>query len=580
MPDTILLQNITFSYAGTDAPALCSVTLAVPEGQICGVVGRAGAGKSTLCALCAGFIPNFYRGTLRGQAQVDGQDVARRPIAELVRHVGLVSSNPFSQISGARFTVYEEIGFGLENLGLPREEIIERITWVMNVLQLAHLRDASPYALSGGQQQRLVLAATLAMRPPVLVLDEPTAQLDPPATADLAGILRDLQRQGITVLFAEHRLEWVAELADRVVVLADGQIIADGSPTRIFTDEMLLERGVGWPRPALIADWARRQGYWPGAVALAVTRDHLIAGLREATSDGQTDARLRVPERAMASGLASRNDTNDKRGEAAPIVEVEAVHFSYPTGVAALRGVSLAIHPGERIALLGRNGAGKSTLVRHLNGLLRPSAGCVHVAGTATTRTTVANCARSVSIVFQDIRNQFFARTVRDELRFGPRNLGYRPAEVEVLVERALEALDLTDVATEHPYDLPLARRRLVAIAAALAMNSPLLVLDEPTAGLDSAGVDMLAVLVREIATQGRGVLVVSHDLDFCFDALDRVVLLREGQVTLDSAWSEIDATARDTLAGEVGLPLGLEVAQVLQAKRVNYEGENTCDNC
>src|SRR6266508_4470175 len=194
----ISLHDITFTYAIGTSPALRDLTLTVPAGQICGVVGRAGAGKSTLCALCAGFIPNFHQGTFSGSAQIDGQDVIEHTVADLVRHVGLVGSNAFSQISGARFTVYEEIGFALENLGLPRDEIAERIEWAIDAMQLGELRDRSPYALSGGQQQRLVLAATLAMRPPVLVLDEPTAQLDPPTTAHLADLLRGLSRQGTT----------------------------------------------------------------------------------------------------------------------------------------------------------------------------------------------------------------------------------------------------------------------------------------------------------------------------------------------------------------------------------------------
>ena len=292
MPSIISLRDITFTYAIGGAPALRDVTLEVPDDQICAVVGRAGAGKSTLCALCAGFIPNFYQGRLAGAAEVDGQNVLEQPVAELVRHVGLVGSNPFSQISGARFTVYEEIGFALENLGLPRAEIVERIEWAIAAMRLDELRDRSPYALSGGQQQRLVLAATLAMRPPVLVLDEPTAQLDPPSIAHLAELLRDLARQGTTILFAEHRLEWAAELAERVVVLDAGQVIADGPTAEVLADPILVERGIGWPRPATFAVRAQAQGRWPSGRRLPVTLEGLVEGL----SDGRrtTDDRPRT----------------------------------------------------------------------------------------------------------------------------------------------------------------------------------------------------------------------------------------------------------------------------------------------
>jgi energy-coupling factor transport system ATP-binding protein len=554
----IKIDNVTFTYAAGHHPALNGLSLDVPPGQICGVVGRAGAGKSTLCYLCTGFLPQFYHGQIAGSAHCDGQDAIQQQVADLVRHVGLVGSNPFSQISGARFTVYEEIGFGLENLGLPRAEISARIEWALDALKLTELRDRSPYALSGGQQQRMVLAATLAMRPPVLVLDEPTAQLDPFATEELAEILRTLAAQGITILFAEHRLEWTAALAERIIVLDAGQIIADGAPESTLTSQILRDRGIGWPRPASLAEQARCRGYWPVARPLPVTLAGLMAGLGATSDDGRPPLPNQVRQDTLPAALHTDAPIQNH------IIALEEVRFAYPSGVAALRGVSLEIGAGERIALLGRNGAGKSTLVRHLNGLLTPQSGRVIVANTDAARTTVARCARHVGIVFQDIRNQLFARSVRDELRFGPRNLGYSAAQIEELVDQALRALDLRDVAAEHPYDLPPTRRRLVAIAAVLAMNSTLLVLDEPTAGLDNASIARLVALAHDLAAQGKSVLVVSHDLDFCLEALDRVVLLREGGITLDSRWSELDGAALDILAVDVGLPSSLQVIRDL----------------
>ena len=569
MTPIIDLHNITFTYAIGTSPALRDLTLAVPAGQICGVVGRAGAGKSTLCALCAGFIPNFYQGQFSGQAQIDGQDVVEKPVAELVSHIALVGSNAFSQISGARFSVYEEIGFGLENVGVPRAEIAERIEWALKAMQLEDLRDRSPYALSGGQQQRLVLAATLAMRPPVLVLDEPTAQLDPPTIAYLADLLRDLARQGTTILFAEHRLEWTAELAERVLVLDVGALVDDGPPETVLAHQALLDREIGWPRPALIAARARTQGLWPAAQPLPVTLDALVAGLREGeptTDDNASYLRLETSDNFQASSIKHQASNHTVVHRPSSIVEMNDVRFSYPSGVEALRGVSLTIGAGERIALLGRNGAGKSTLLRHTNGLLQPSAGQVLVKGVDTRKTTVARCARHVGIVFQDIRNQLFARTVRDELRFGPRNLGYPATEVDALVEQALAALGLAQFADTHPYDLPPALRRLVAVGAVLAMNSDVLVLDEPTAGLDNPSIARLKTLAHDLVARGKSIIVVSHDLDFCFEALDRVILVQNGQMTLDSSWSRLDAPARATLEADVGLPLALQAARTLAA--------------
>jgi energy-coupling factor transport system ATP-binding protein len=560
MTPIIDLHNVSFTYSIGTKPALNDIMLEIPAGQICGVVGRAGAGKSTLCALCAGFIPNFYPGAFSGSAHIDGQDVIKHAVADLVRHVGLVGSNAFSQITGARFTVYEEIGFALENLGFPRDEIIERIEWAIDAMQLGELRDRSPFALSGGQQQRLVLAATLAMRPPVLVLDEPTAQLDQPTIENLTELLRGLSRQGTTILFAEHRLEWAAEIAERVIALDEGRVIANGSPAEVLTNPLMRDHGIGWPRPTQLADRARAQGLWPAERPLPITLAGLVAGLRDKPAvRGPLSVAGDQEQRTIDHGLQSTDHQP-------PIITIDNIHFSYPSGVEALRGVSLNIGGGERIALLGRNGAGKSTLLRHLNGLLLPSAGRVTVAQTDTRQTSVARCARHVGIVFQDIRNQLFARTVRDELRFGPRNLGYSASQVDAMVARAMDALGLTDVADVHPYDLPPALRRMVAIGAVLAMQSDILILDEPTAGLDNPSIARLANLATTLASQGKTIVVVSHDLDFCFEALDRVILLNEGQLTLDTSWSAMDSDARRTLADTVGLPLALAAAETLGA--------------
>jgi len=555
MTPMISLHDVSFAYADAKSAALRGITLEVPAGQILGVIGRSGAGKSTLCALCAGFVPNFYSGRIRGRALVDGQDVVQQPVASLVRHVSLVSSNPFSQISGARTTVYEEIGFGLENLGLPRPEMIERIEWALDAMRIAQLRDRSPYALSGGQQQRMVIAAALAMRPPVLVLDEPTAQLDPPTTEELADLLRTLSRGGTTIVIAEHNLEWIAELADRVVVLDAGQIIADGTPAQTMADPLLLERGVGWPRPALFARRAQERGAWPPGRPLPVTFAELVEGLRGSATAEHAPITLRPDDPPPGDGRAASDP---------PLVELDNVRFTYPSGVEALKGVSFTLRPGERVALLGRNGAGKSTLLRHLNGLLRPSSGRATVAGEDTRATTVARCSRHVGLVFQDVRNQLFAGSVRDELRFGPRNLGYSAQQIEALVDGALQALDLSAVADEHPYDLPAAQRRLVAVASVLAMDTAVLVLDEPTAGVDAAGVARLAALARTLPERGKSVVVVSHDLDFCFENLDRIVLMVDGQIVLDTQRAALTDEQMTLLEQTVGLPIDLRVAREL----------------
>jgi energy-coupling factor transporter ATP-binding protein EcfA2 len=245
----IEIENLTYRYPLTDAPALQDVTLRVPRGQFCALVGPNGAGKSTLCYALSGYVPHFYRGALEGTIRVAGVDVPHTDLPYLVDKVGLVFQNPFNQISGARFTVWEEVAFGLENLGLPRDRILERVDEALALTGLTSVAGRSPYALSGGQQQRLALAAILAMQPQVLVLDEPTAQLDPMGTKEVFATLQRLAaNDDMTIVLVSHKLEWVATFAERVIVLAGGWLVGDGEPLDVLTDPALIEAGIGQTR--------------------------------------------------------------------------------------------------------------------------------------------------------------------------------------------------------------------------------------------------------------------------------------------------------------------------------------------
>jgi energy-coupling factor transporter ATP-binding protein EcfA2 len=242
----IRVNKFTYWYPGESEPALSRIDLTIPTGEFLGVVGANGAGKSTLCYALSGFVPHFFRGDQEGEVNLDGRSIAEASLGDLAGQVGLVFQNPFNQISGARFTVREEIAFGLENLGLPRAEMEARIQEAMDLVNIAELAERSPFSLSGGQQQRVAIASILAMQPAVLVLDEPTSQLDPGGTQDVFAALRSLVRQRrITVVLAEHKLELLAEFCDRVVALGDGAIRAVGEPGEVLAAERMLRLGVG-----------------------------------------------------------------------------------------------------------------------------------------------------------------------------------------------------------------------------------------------------------------------------------------------------------------------------------------------
>jgi energy-coupling factor transporter ATP-binding protein EcfA2 len=279
----IQLQQVTYTYPATAHPALRGVTLEIPAGQFCAVVGANGAGKSTLAYTIAGFIPHFYKGKLSGSVLVEGRDTSQAPLNELVQQAGLIFQNPFNQISGTKFTVREEIAFGLENLGLPRQEMEARIQAALSLVDIEELAERYPLALSGGQMQRVAIASVLAMRPQVLVLDEPTSQLDPIGSREVFAAVRALLAQGgLTVVMIEHKLEWVAVFADRVIALVEGSVAADGDPREVLTDEDLVGKTVGQTRYTRVARNAIGYGGLLPGSPLPVTLEQAAQGFQAA----------------------------------------------------------------------------------------------------------------------------------------------------------------------------------------------------------------------------------------------------------------------------------------------------------
>ncbi len=275
----IRLEHVTYTYPGGAAPALRDVSLEVPAGQVCAVIGANGAGKSTLAYALTGFVPHFYRGSLSGTLSVAGQLTRTTPLSELTAVAGLVLQNPFNQMSGTKYTVREEVAFGLENLGVPRAEMAERVQAMLALVGIEPLADRFPLSLSGGQMQRVAIASVLVMRPRVLVLDEPTSQLDPVGSREVFATIQALAADHrMTVIIMEHKLEWIGRYTERVVALADGVVVADGPPDEVLADERLAALGIGHTRYTLAAQRARAAGLWPAARPLPVTLDAAVAG--------------------------------------------------------------------------------------------------------------------------------------------------------------------------------------------------------------------------------------------------------------------------------------------------------------
>ena len=278
----IEVSGLTYTYPGAPAPALQGVTFQVEPGQLLGVVGANGAGKSSLCLALAGLIPALFHGQMQGTVKVCGLDTRLCTPGQLAGKIGLVLQNPANQLSGMRYTVYEEAAFGLENLGIPRSEMPARIERALQQVGLAALSERSPDSLSGGEQQRLALASVLVMDPAVLILDEPTAMLDPQGSQAVFKIIKETADSGTTVIIVEHHLEWIARYADRVIALGGGAVIQDGRPEEVFTSPLLLQAGIGWLRYTATALQGRAQGLWPAHTRLPVTLDEAAAGFRKA----------------------------------------------------------------------------------------------------------------------------------------------------------------------------------------------------------------------------------------------------------------------------------------------------------
>ena len=280
------LQDVTYKYPLTDTPALQNINLQVNEGEFLAMIGPNGAGKSTLCYTLAGFVPHFFKGELTGLVEVLGKESLNSTLSEWVLNVGLAFQNPFNQISGAKYTVFEELAFGLENIGIPREEMKTRVEDAMKLTGISDLAERSPYSLSGGQQQRVALTSILVMQPKVLVLDEPTSQMDPIGTREVFGVIRRMSERGMTVILVEHKVEWIAQFADRVIALKDGLIFLDGTPSEVLTSPLLQENGFGISRYTSVARKAKEMGLWKRD-RLPVTLEQAAEGFNSPEERGQ-----------------------------------------------------------------------------------------------------------------------------------------------------------------------------------------------------------------------------------------------------------------------------------------------------
>ncbi|MFO7633649.1 MAG: ATP-binding cassette domain-containing protein [Caldilinea sp.] len=547
----IRLEHLTYTYPGAVAPALNDISLDLPEGQLILLIGPSGAGKSTLLRCINGLVPHFSGGALHGNVRVQGLDPVTATPRILSRHVGFVFQDPEAQFVTDR--VEDEIAFALENAAMPPQEMRVRVEETLDLLDLTPLRDRPLKNLSGGERQRVAIAAALALRPSILVLDEPTSQLDPKSAEDVLNSLVRLNNDlGLTVILAEHRLERVLPYVDSIIYLpATGG--GDGSPV-IFDDARSVMGEVDLAPPLVMV--GKALGWHP----LPLT---IKEGLRFSRS-------WLAEQRRTVDALPRRRRLIARSGE--PFVRACGVRVRYGSQE-VLRGVDFDLWPGEIVVLMGRNGAGKTTLLRSLVGLMRPQAGEIRVDGKANAGREVADICRQIGYLPQDPNTLLFAESVREELMVTLRNHGMangdRRSEIGDLeiggvggsatnvnlqspishspngsITDLLSRLRLLDKADAYPRDLSVGERQRVALAAITVTRPGALLLDEPTRGLDYAAKRELERLLHEWRDDGMAILVVTHDVELAAAIADRVVLMSQGEVIAEGAPAEVMATS------------------------------------
>lgn len=573
MNSTIEVKDVTFTYSGAQRHALERVSLAVAEGEFVGVIGPSGAGKSTLAGVMSGAVPHHFAGELYGACLVDGKDTCEVTLTDVSRLVGSVLQDIDAQFVASN--VRDELLFGLENFGVAHDEIPARMQQALETVGIEDLRDREIATLSGGQKQKVAIAAILALRPRVLVLDEPTAALDPVSSTLVFETLCEVNRSaGITVVVIEQKVALLSEYCRRVVVLDQGKLVFDDTPRKVFSHgERLREIGVDSPRVARVSNSLATAGLCePGELALSVDEAAVLVarivgeGVRGAVVEGACAAPAVPSTRSNATVCdpsIGGDSSSARTGE--PVARFEGVGYSYPGGGASVRALDFEVFPGEIVGIVGQNGAGKTTFTKLLNGLLKPAEGNVVVAGLNTREVPTSRIARHVSTLFQNPDRQICKDTVLDEVAFGLLLQGVSLDEASARAKATCERFGLP--LDEAPFSLSRGQRQMVALASVVVGEPQIIVLDEPTSGLDYRECMTVMETVRDMAAAGSAVVMVCHDMEVVSDFADRLVVMANGEILGRGTCADVFANDGLMQSAFVEPPQAIALAKRLAAE-------------
>ncbi|MDQ6885122.1 MAG: energy-coupling factor ABC transporter ATP-binding protein [Candidatus Dormibacteraeota bacterium] len=540
-------------YYAAPEPALSNVCLSVSAGEFVVITGPAASGKSTLCYCLTGVIPHAISADLEGDVVVAGHRLLDLRLPEVAPLLGFVFQAPENQLFN--LSVREDVSFGPENLLLPIPEIQRRVAASLDFTGMGTYLERASDQLSGGEAQRVVLSCILALEAPLLVLDQPAAELDPQGRRQVYENLHRLNQAGKTIVVVEDRLSDVAGFASRIILMNAGRVVADQPIREFFSRSDLPEFGIRIPDTVLLHHYLKDRGMNGRQVPLTV--EEVVSRLASGSPAPPNGASERIAAPAAElSGSISQAPTS--------LITISRLAYSYPNGARALDDVSLRCGAGEFLAIIGENGAGKTTLAKHLIGLLPPPPGTVLVAGADIAQLTVAQASRRVGYLFQDPDYQIFNGSVFDEVAFGLRARKLPKAEIEEQVMAALRRLRLDHLRTEHPYTLSRGQRQRLALASTWVLRPPILLVDEPSTGLDHREAADLMSLLEEFRAGGGTVLIITHDLELVFEYAQRVVVMRRGTIRLDLPATGVQERFEEVSAAGVHLPQFMHLVAAL----------------
>ena len=518
----VSIRDLQYRYRGQKEFALDGVNLDLSRGEFMVMMGPSEAGKSTLAATINGLIPHFHKGKLRGEVIVLGRNTKDNTVSQMSEIVGMVFQDFEAQLFSTNVEL--EVAFGPENFAVEHEEIKRRIDENLNYVGLEAFRKRPPSTLSGGQKQKLAIASVLALKPTVLVMDEPTTDLDPISKMGVFEITHRLcKRDDLTLMIIEHETE-EALFADRVALLKDGKLIKVGPTREILSDVELLES--------------------LGVMPLGISKFFKSVGIKEIplTPDEGVQAfrknQLKISQSSYAKLIAE--EKADLANLTKPLIECRNLEYTYPNGVKALNGMSLDIFEGDMIAIIGQNGSGKTTLAKHFNGLLMPTGGEIRVNGKPTHEQGVFKLGQKVGYVFQNPDHQIFSETIFDEVSFGPRLRKLSTEAVKMRVTEALEAVGLVGQENEDPFTLTKSGRQRVAVASVLASKPEVLILDEPTTGLDYSEQKSMMDMVRRLNQNGSTIIFVTHHMWVVAEYAKRTFVMKDGEIILEGSTRDV----------------------------------------